>query len=168
MKSWRVTKYNPAHRDAQGKFSSAEWTSVHDVGKFFGGKELTVDEYLRMENAYIDTIVDFCTDAGCLSLTVRDAEQAGPIPNVLGEVLLVPPAPLSKVSCDDLPIVIRSCLREIFWCRLEAEDESFKIHFGYDYYVYILGVEPSSVTLATARARGMFVEPWQSPYLRVE
>ena len=32
MIEYRVTKYNPALRDARGAYIAAEWTSVADIG----------------------------------------------------------------------------------------------------------------------------------------
>jgi hypothetical protein len=121
-----------------------------------------------VESAYLDTILNFYTDAGFPLLMVLDVELAGQIPNVPGEVLSLPPVQDMTVGRSDLQTVIRSCLREIFWCRLESEDKAFMIHFGYDFYVYISGVEPSPTTRAIAQSRGVFIEPCQSPYLGSE
>jgi len=35
---YRVTKYDPAWRDASGAYIVDEWTSVTDIGRAFGGR----------------------------------------------------------------------------------------------------------------------------------
>jgi len=38
---YRITKYNPMNRDANGAYLLNEWTSFSDIGKTFDGKTLT-------------------------------------------------------------------------------------------------------------------------------
>ena len=45
MVEYRVTKYNPASRDASGAYVADGWTSVTDIGGAFGGVVLTENEY---------------------------------------------------------------------------------------------------------------------------
>lgn len=164
MQGWRVSKYDPSRRDAVGRYVHEEWTSVYDIGKSIAGQVLTVEEYLRVENAYIETAMVFHADAGAPFLLARDVEIAGSNPNIPGDVVSVPPAEGQPIGRADLVAVIRSCLREIFWCRLEAEEKLCMIHFGYDYYMYLTGMSLTAHTFDVARAGGLFLEPFQSPY----
>ena len=50
---WRITRFDPALRDEGGAYTEDTWTSVSDVGKSFGGAELTLAEYERVEALYI-------------------------------------------------------------------------------------------------------------------
>jgi hypothetical protein len=45
---YRVTKYDPENRDAEGNYLIDEWTSFSDVGRTFSGKELTEQEYFQV------------------------------------------------------------------------------------------------------------------------
>jgi hypothetical protein len=56
---YRVTKYDPAFRDARGAYTRVEWTSVGDIGTSFGGVVLTEAEYQRVEDAYIAAALGF-------------------------------------------------------------------------------------------------------------
>ena len=40
------------------------------------------------------------------------------------------------------------------------------VHFGYDYYMYIGLSVKCTDALAAVQQRGLFVEPFRSPYLR--
>lgn len=58
MKQYRVTKYNPACRDAGGAYQKDEWTDFSDIGKTFSGHILTADEYYEVEKHYIQMCVE--------------------------------------------------------------------------------------------------------------
>lgn len=169
MEGWRLTKYDPALRDAAGRYPRAEWTSMGDIGRVIGGQVLDAASYVRTEAAYIETIMAFYVEAGSPDLFVRDLEYHGVENRLLseadrGDVLSFAPAEGLRVGPGALHVVVRSCLREIMWCRLGAEDESCQIHFGHDYYVYLTGRASSARTLDVAREKGLFLERFSSPY----
>lgn len=59
--------------------------------------------------------------------------------------------------------VIRLNLRETLWCKLEDAAGRF-LHFGWDYYTYVGVPTPCPKACALASRRGLFVEPFKSPY----
>lgn len=155
MFQYRVTKYDPANRDARGAYVPDEWTSIRDIGRVFSGEVLTQLDYRQIEDAYAGSAVAFLREAEIQSLAVRGLE------NHLGTPLQF--AEGAALSVSEIGAVIRRLLREEFRCRLEGT-EAF-IHIGWDYYMYF-GV-PSSCAGAQALAEklGLFVEPFVSPYL---
>lgn len=50
MMNYRISKYNPKYRDEHGIYTRDEWTSISDVGEYFNGYEVTMEEYLDTEN----------------------------------------------------------------------------------------------------------------------
>ena len=44
MIEYRVTKYDPAKRDARGAYLCAEWTWFKDIGRAIGDAVLTAEE----------------------------------------------------------------------------------------------------------------------------
>lgn len=151
---FRVTKYDPAHRDRRGAYTRDKWTAASDIGRAFGGAVLTKPEYQRVEDAYATAAVAFMREAGVFSLAVAGLENYGAVP--------LPFAEDSALGLAEVGEIVRRVLREEFWCRLEAA--SAFIHFGYDYYMYV-GVSvacPDAVALA--RRLGLFPEPFRSPY----
>ena len=167
MQRLRVTRYDPARRDAEGRFLDDTWTSVSDIGKRFGGQVLTAEEYLRVEAAYVETILGLLSAAGVPELVVSGVEQHDlPVGWTLpdDEELrreLDRVADGVVVSGAVLARVIRLALREHLWCKLSAANGAY-VHFGYDYYTYV-GVPGTGV--AAARQGAIFVEPdFPSPH----
>jgi hypothetical protein len=158
MHQYRVTKYNPALRNASGAYTKEEWTSFRDVGHSRGGIALSSEDYLRVESAYIDVAKKFIAEDGGSALRAFGVENRADSTEAPSEGALI--------SERDLPAVCRSILREKFWCRLEADDRF--LHFGYDYYMYV-GVKSECVTsIAAAAAIGLFVEQFASPYFQTK
>ncbi|MBB6096444.1 hypothetical protein HNQ60_005366 [Povalibacter uvarum] len=155
MQHYRVTKYDPARRDLTGAYLSDDWTAHSDIGQSFAGVALTEERYLAAENAYLESAVAFLKEAGVRELAVVGLENAGEHPN--------PPRDGAAVSIERLPEVLRSLLREEYWCKLEGQ--SAFVHVGWDYYMYIGVLAPCPVAESVAQSRGLFVEQIiRSPY----
>jgi hypothetical protein len=151
---FRVTKYDPAYRDARDAYTRDEWTAVSDIGRDFAGVVLTEPEYQRVEDAYVAASLAFLREAGVLSLIVAGLENSARLPLPFSEG--------SVLSLSDAASVIRQVLREEFWCRLE-EAGAF-VHIGYDYHMYVGVTRPCPNAEGLARQLGLFVEPFRSPY----
>ena len=70
MFCWRITKYDPKYRDSRGAFLKNDWISFSEVGDIFEGKKLTIEDYLKVENAYVASVILFMIRYS-LSLTRR-------------------------------------------------------------------------------------------------
>jgi hypothetical protein len=154
MFQYRVTKYDPAFRIGDGRYTRDDWTMFSQVGHERGGALLTVEEYERVEQAYLDSALSFLRESGVSSMIAQGVENAKGASS----------APTEGASMDlqALEGIMRGILRAEFWCRLEAP-RAF-VHFGWDYYMYV-GVEgPCGLACELARSRGLFVEPFGSPY----
>ena len=154
MPHFRVTKYDPARRDASGAYPHDEWTSLSDIGKAFAGNPLTLKTYEETEDAYIRAAVDFLREAGASCLHVVGLEAQ---PDAVG-------APLADdtLNLEQIASVLRGLLREEFWCRLEGEN--MFVHVGWDYYMYVGVPHQCPIAEASAQSRGLFVEAFASPY----
>jgi len=154
MNEFRITKYNPQYR-LNGIFLRNEWTSISDIGKEFDDGILTTEIYTAVENAYIQ----FCLEISMLTNT-----QEFNVTNIelYDNSICVPSSASSKD--DSLRKVIKWCLREQCWAKLESE-HCF-IHFGYDYNMYIGTEIPLQSVSIIAHRFGLFFEPCSSPYYR--
>ena len=142
---WRVTKYNPK----------------------FNGKEFTLDEYLRVEAAYINSVLKFMEESNVDSLRVLqlesdrlEEEKISPLyEKEFEKLILKEDAVLNK---DEIHLICKMVLRNLIWCNLYSKE--FFVHFGWDYYMYI----GSNVNCLTAMKfttnNGLFVERCTSPY----
>jgi hypothetical protein len=96
----------------------------------------------------------FLREAGIKTLEARDVENHRGALAVPAEGALLTPAKLA--------IAFRAVLREEWWCRFESSTGF--VHFGYDYYMYVGVSRRSAVAEDAALSRGLFVEPFTSPY----
>lgn len=156
MYQYRITKYDPSLRDPGGAYPVDEWTSRSDIGKSFGGVRLTEDDYLRVEQAYLEAAVAFLSEARITELIVVGLENHGEKSNA--------PRDGSRIKTEAVPAVLRSLLREDFWCKLESP--AAFIHVGYDYYMYVGTSVESTSASAVAQVNGLFVEAFKSPYVQ--
>jgi hypothetical protein len=154
MNEYRVTKYNPAFRDASGVYTRDEWISFDDVGRSFDGVVLTRCEYQLVEDAYVAAAIAFLREAAVPQLTVRGLENAGRRPLPFGEA--------DAVTIQQLADALRGLLREEFWCRFESSDAF--VHVGWDYYMYIGVPDACPAAKRCAEGLGLYVECVRSPY----
>jgi hypothetical protein len=151
---YRVTKYNPEFRDADGHYLREDWIMFRQIGESFSGVVLTVEEYERVETAYVTSAIAFLREAGLLSMTIVDLE------NRPGSQLAFRNG--SSLPLDEVADVIRQMLQEKFWCRLEGKDAF--VHIGWDYYMYIGVPHRCMIAEQKAAALSLFVEEVVSPY----
>ncbi len=154
MFEYRVTKYDPAHRDSRGTYTRDEWTAISDIGRAFAGVVLTADEYRRVEGAYAAAAGAFLRESDMPSLTVTGLENHAGARVAFAEG--------SALDLDEAEVAVRRMLRGEFWCRLEGAGAF--LHVGYDYYLYVGVPQPCPGAEALARELGLFVEPFRSPY----
>lgn len=149
MKEYRITKYDPRHRDASGAYLRDEWTSYSDVGR-----SVSLEEYLATEARYVEIAVAFLTEAGVKSLEACEVEN--------GRGAVAAPTEGAIFAPAEWAAAFRSVLREEWWCRFES-DAGF-VHFGCDYYMYIGVNRLEAAVEGGALPSGLFVEPFASPY----
>lgn len=146
--SLRITKYHGY--DVEGNLTSPEneWTSYFDVGN-----KVSLEDYILVEDEYINFVISLCYLFSVEKLTVSELEifdEAG---------LLKYP---ESLAINELPLLIRDVLREKIWCKLLSDD--LEVHFGYDFYMYV--VCPLSCDFIKSKIKtSLNVEALQSPYL---
>ncbi|MCH7725619.1 MAG: hypothetical protein IH991_03935 [Planctomycetes bacterium] len=158
MHQYRVTKYDPKYRNRSGAFTRGDWIAVSDIGSTFNGVVLTAFAYLAVENAYVESALAFFAEAGVESLAISSLENHGNYANSD-----IPFADGHMCSLLEVADIARLNLRSSIWCRLVA-DNAF-LHFGYDYYMYVGLPTPCPASIDFATRSGLFVEPFESPYL---
>lgn len=165
---WRVTKYNPDFRDENGYYTIAEeWACPSEIGIFINGKEFTVNEYLQVEAAYINSIIKFMEESNIDSLRILQLEKmiseedrTSPLYEPKFEKLVLKEDLM--VNKNELRLICKMVLRNFIWCKLYSKDQFF-IHFGYDYYMYIGSNVNCQSAIRFAESNGLFVEPCTSP-----
>ena len=154
MIEYRITKYNPAHRDKRGAYLLDEWTAFSDVGKTFNGEKLTLTQYEEVEKAYIEVAMAFYEESQ------SDACWLECLENAKDDAL--PCTEEGDLSRDEMRQFMKGILREQFWARIEGV--SFFVHFGWDYYMYVGVTNECKKAIDLATKSGLFVEPFLSPF----
>ncbi|WML45444.1 hypothetical protein [Neobacillus sp. PS3-40] len=150
MYSWRITKYNPLHRNEDGSYiDDKEWTSFSEIGS-----KVDKYEYLETEQKYIDAIISFMEELGLKKAYISDFEGKR---DVLKNIK-------QELNLEEIKKVATLTLREVIWCKLTFHSKLF-VHFGYDYYMYIGAYKDCPKARMKVEKSGLFVETYNSPYL---
>jgi hypothetical protein len=171
---WRITKYNPDFRNDKGYYTlTGEWTCPSEIGKIINGKEFTLNEYLQVETAYVNTVINFLEESGfnslrILQLSKRDISEVDKasvlFDNEFDELVLKEDLFVNK---NEIRLICKMVLRNFLDCQLYLKDKFF-VHFGWDYYMYIGSFKNCISAINLAQSNGLFVEKIQSPYYFTE
>ena len=169
MTRYRISHYDPAHRDAQGRYCGNHWTAVSDMGSPAYEPPLTVDSYLQTEQAYIQAILEVAGDID--GFVVTRAEKAFSLAEVkaqlstLGIVIAQEEEECFRafavglsLTAEQVPAVAKLILREALWGEIASTDGRMIIEFGYDYYLYLTLPALPAQAISRINATGLFVE----------
>ncbi|BDI34314.1 hypothetical protein CCAX7_63650 [Capsulimonas corticalis] len=165
---WRISKYDPAKRDAAGHFLGDEWTLFTEIGQTIHGQLLTYPEYYAVESKYVEALLSFIDEASVNALTISEMSirfhsliksddmfrDIALTPKEIHDGVLAEGAALPRNLWAD---IIRLNLREGLWCKLDAPGD-FQIRFGWDYYVYVGAPTACRQSEARAAALGLYAE----------
>jgi hypothetical protein len=168
--NWRISKYNPIYRDEQGNFLKDEWTSFSDIDDL----KLSINEYVLTENSYVNAVIAFMEDVGIPSLEVVDLEKYNNNIDIGQKFIDLYPNQMIylfnsirngyRLDNRDVDSLCRLVLRDHLWCKLRYNSSMF-VHFGFDYYLYIVTSSPCEKAIEKITCSGLFVEPFESPYM---
>lgn len=168
MYYYRMSKYNPVNRNSKGHYIADEWTSVNDIGNIYSNQELTLSDYVLVEEKYVDAIKAIMTEVKIDKLRIQEFEKYEYSGIVEGnsDFLINMYDSLAEgmmIEKQNLSSVVKLILREIAWAKLV--NPSLEIHFGYDYYMYVCSEYSLSLAVKKMIESGLFVELARSPYL---
>lgn len=168
MFSYRVTKYNPKYRNDEGHYLKDEWFLYSQIGEKFEEGVLTLEQYLKVENAYVEAIILFMECLGIDTLYVTALEKnVKPRRNKLFSLEFFNNLKVGDaLNKEVIKLVARMVLRDHIWCKLEAQD--MYVHFGWDYYMFIGSAKVCTNAIRSIEKSGLFVEEYMSPYTRHE
>jgi hypothetical protein len=132
---------------------------MSQLGEVFDDGLFTLAKYERVERLYLDAIERTMTRAGVYELTVSQIELVE-TESVVGMQLRE-----GLVVTRDAALEISKLeLREELSCRLDHGD-SYYVHFGFDYYLYVGSSTESWSEIAAIECSGLWVEhDFPSPY----
>lgn len=134
--SYRISPYNNENSSYQAPFSYSNFNQQN------------IAEYLLIEQKVLTLIFNTLEYCNISKMHLVDLE----IYNKFKK---------RKVKELSLVKIIKLILREKIWCKLKTD--KLEIHFGYDYYVYILCQYDIS-TLLRQNSNGLIIQEVESPY----
>lgn len=169
---YRITKYDPTLRDAEGRYLPWTWTSYSDIGRAVNSCALCPAAYLETERRYTDALICILRALHVDALRVKELEPSVRSPAVLqndfaekGLSLSAAQADflrrvtdISEISMLDFEVCFQLQLRECFWCRLVDPQGRAVVWFGYDYYMYMACEEIPAALVREICAGGLYVE----------
>ncbi len=121
MFQYRISKYDPKHRDKNGAYTLDEWTSFSDVGE-----KVSMEEYLSIERNYLSFFNELCNKLDIKELEIYDIEVCGH--NFDGK--------MKQANIEESSLILKDIIREKFWCKFVVH-EKFLLQTGYDYYLLL-------------------------------
>ena len=167
LRSWKITRFDP---DAP---SAADlWVSADQAGEEVGGRTLTREHVLAVEDATLRLILEFHRESGAPPLVMGEVEDHWEVNVPLLEKAGFPAPGRPEmaegriVEGEELGQVIRCVLRGLTWCRLHA-DGLFSVFVAMDGPVFVLSHQDCPRSVALARELGLSVRvarpPTESP-----
>jgi len=174
MFEYRITKYDQSKRNESGTYTGPNaWTSYSDVGDIFDGKELLLEECLRVESAYIETAIKLFEYSGLPYLRLtrtkvheweqkRIREEGYPFYDPAFELIDVTE---DAIICPkDMRTILQMIFRGFVEASLEWQDK-FYIHIGWDFYMYVGTNKTDEVIHDAIHAKGLYIDKnHPSPY----
>lgn len=166
---YRITKYNPEYRNAEGHYCKDEWTSYSDIGTFYNSELFSLADYINVENKYINAIITIMNKMGINSMTINGLERCVDNFDInTSEEMIALNDELNDlkgnylINISKIPALCKLILREYIWGNITSPN--MFVHFGYDYYMYVGINGECSEELKEIEESGLFVEQFQSPY----
>jgi hypothetical protein len=150
MQHFRISRYRFGLSDA----SISTWTSISDIGQSFDDGVLTLEEYERVEELYLRAVRILLETAGSPDLVINEIDFTPHPTTPSGKAIHVG----ARFNVEEALEVCRMELREELSCRLDADDGSFHVVVGFDYYLYVGTTQAPEAAIQSIEESGLFVE----------
>lgn len=140
FRSVAVTKYNTKYYSENG-YTKEDWTDYSDIGITFNRKVLLFSEYSEMETRYILAcyvfIKHYVPKLKYITISLLEKYRLKLGDNDEGFNSIIKSIRKGKYIflLTDLSLLVQLVLRNQAWFVIDLDD-THKIHFGYDYYMY--------------------------------
>jgi len=164
---WRITKYNPNHRDSLGRYTKDTWISYSDIGKTYDNTILDIKHYLYIENLYIKSVLLFMDYLNITKLQANNLENWSeliPDEHITDNMITLFKTIKNNdwITKEYIPDTIKLILREQLWSNLSFNNK-LCVNFGFDYYMYIGSFLPCTKIIGSIKQLGLFVENCTKP-----
>lgn len=174
---WQISKYKEEELPLYEQGAIPTWTSVSDIGKVINGKVLTVNEYLTVEDLYIQAIKIFMMYSNISALTIEQIEKPLNLEVIQEKNIQQGLTGINSdahydfyqsvtegmaVGIHEIEYISRLALRENLWAQLQSE--AMFLRFDYDYYMDVGGIGLCEEAITKIRELGLTINLWDEPY----
>lgn len=168
MKTYRISKYNPIHRNNNGDYLRDEWTSISDIGKQYGDSIFKSSDYLKVENKYATVLEIFLNNIDCSSLLLVELEKYF-YKTVDNDKKLLYNDDLERLfnkltnnycfrTLNEVLNATKLILREHLWGKIISIKSDLRIEFGNEFYLYLISDELSKDSEKKIHDTGLYLE----------
>lgn len=166
-----IVKYSPENYDENGVYTKDEWISKGDIGTVYEGKPFTLEEYLNVEQRYVNVILSIMDATNCRYLTIQylEADKAYIAKRIKTSRFNKIDSPLlrsislleenKRISIEKISDVLRLALREYIYVELSNKEHEVFIKFGYDYYLNVACSLSNEVLGGIVCKEKLFLDP---------
>lgn len=166
-----IVKYSPEYYDEKGVYSRDEWISRSDIGTVYEGKPFTLEEYLDVEQRYVNVILSIMNATNCRYMTIQylEADKAYIAKRIktskfhkIDSILFKSISLLEenkRISVEKISDVLRLALREYIYVELSNKEHCVFVKFGYDYYLNVACSLSNEVLEGIVRKEDLFLDP---------
>ncbi|MEO7174621.1 MAG: hypothetical protein ABIV51_02280 [Saprospiraceae bacterium] len=161
LSAFRVVKYNPKFRNDQGHYMKNEWSDFSDIGSEFDGQILTFEEYLMVENLYVQAVEYLFKANNCTKVQITSRHFfTEDLPRVRDpELIEFYDKLLHKrtVSVYEAMLTTKLVLRGALSCQLQCKNNRhIAVRFSYEYYMYFNTPKPDIIRREIEDRFGLF------------
>ena len=153
-----IVKYSPQGYDKQGIYTFDEWTDISDIGKEFNGRFLQEEEYLRVENSYIQCAKEIVLKSGCSYLTIGYIEKSSRSKRFSKYRYKARIYPLEFEN------LLKYMLRNDIYCHLVNLRKRVGIYIGYDYYMRVRTPLDDDALNTIVSSQELYLDPRSDKY----
>ncbi len=166
-----IVKYSPENYDENGVYTKDEWISKSDVGTSYDGKPFTLEEYLDIEQRYVNVILAIMDATNCRYMIIQylEADKAYIAKRIktskfhkIDSLLLKSISLLEenkRISIEKISDVLRLALREYIYVEFSNKEHGVFVKFGYDYYLNVACSLSNEVLEGIVREEKLFLDP---------
>lgn len=166
-----IVKYSPKNYDDNGVYIKDEWSSRSDIGAVYDGKPFTLEEYLDVEQRYVNVVLSIMRATNCKYMTIQYLEAdkdyiAKQIKatkyreidyHLLMSISLLEEG--RRISIERMSDILRLALREYIYVELSNKEHGVFVKFGYDYYLNVACSLSNEELEHIARKESLFLDP---------
>lgn len=166
-----IVKYSPENYNENGVYTKDEWISRSDIGTVYEGKPFTLEEYLDVEQRYVNVVLSVMKATNCKYMTIQylEADKAYITKQIKASKFrkidsrLLSSVPLleknERISSTKISDILRLALREYIYVVLSNKEHGVFVKFGYDYYLNVSCSLSNDVLEDIVRKEGLFLDP---------